>query len=239
MSNISHETQKSWWTNEWSNADQDLKMPGQSDIEPSDSVRELTDLAIDQFKDSSSCLRVLDVGCGIGRNALYLATKFDEVVGVDYADTAVSRSQSINTTGLNCTFVQADATQLPFADSSFDIILDSLTSTSMQKAARNKFADEAYRLLRPKGLLLMRCVSASDDTESNLMRTNPGPEVNSSIWPDSLKFQKNFSAQEVIEMHDRLSLLLLKRVQKFSQKLGSHVYVTNWSAIFEKLEEGN
>jgi len=56
---------------------------------------------------------VIDVGCGTGENALYLASRGIEVVGVDAAPTAVSRAQEkARQRGSSATFLVADALAL-------------------------------------------------------------------------------------------------------------------------------
>lgn len=243
MTSPSHRTQQEWWEDEWSKDVQDTVLPGQSDIQPSQVVTDFTEFAAGHFWDKNKALSdisVLDVGCGTGRNSIYLAQRFGKVVGIDYSQQSVALSKrSANSLGIRADFIIGDAISMPFRKGSFDIIVDSFTSTSMQGAdTRNRFARECDRLLLSGGLLLMRCVSVEDQTESRLMRNFPGPDVNSSIWPGMNKFQKNFSATEVLEIHSRLGLVSLTRQEKNSFKLGSLVPVTNWVAVFEKPASG-
>src|SRR5207248_6235025 len=63
--------------------------------------------------------RAIDAGCGAGALALALAPLVREVVGVDRVPEllALARDRAPE----NATFVEADATQLPFADGEFDL----------------------------------------------------------------------------------------------------------------------
>jgi SAM-dependent methyltransferase len=63
--------------------------------------------------------RALDVGCGAGALALALAPLVREVVGVDRVPEllALARERAPE----NATFVEADATQLPYGDDEFDL----------------------------------------------------------------------------------------------------------------------
>jgi len=67
----------------------------------------------------SGAERALDVGCGAGALALALAPLVRQVVGVDRVPEllALARERAPE----NATFVEADATQLPFADGEFDL----------------------------------------------------------------------------------------------------------------------
>ena len=67
----------------------------------------------------SGAERALDVGCGAGALALALAPLVRQVVGIDRVPEllALARERAPE----NATFLEADATQLPFADGEFDL----------------------------------------------------------------------------------------------------------------------
>lgn len=72
--------------------------------------------------------RALDLGCGTGTNALYLARKGWQVAGVDFSNTAIEAAQRKSggegTSGVS--FRQADVTRLHEAgiEGPFDFVLD-------------------------------------------------------------------------------------------------------------------
>ncbi|QFG03003.1 class I SAM-dependent methyltransferase [Tepidiforma bonchosmolovskayae] len=97
--------------------------------------------------------RVLDLGCGLGGPARVLAAEFGcEVTGVDLSPEFV-RSAAVLTEacglGERAAFRVADATALPFADASFDVVFTQ--HVVMNIADRRAFWSEAYRVLRPAG----------------------------------------------------------------------------------------
>ena len=92
--------------------------------------------------------RVLEVGCGGGRNTRYLSGAGLEVVALDVA------SEPLLLIGGCCDRVRATADfHLPFASSSFDGALDSYAFTFV--AERRLYAREMHRVLKPSGLLLL------------------------------------------------------------------------------------
>lgn len=107
--------------------------------------------------------RVLDLGTGAGHTALALARGAREVVGVDVTPemVAVAREQARALGVTNATFEEADATKLPYADASFDVVVS--------RHSAHHFADpmtalhEARRVLRPGGTFLLVDAVAPED----------------------------------------------------------------------------
>lgn len=61
--------------------------------------------------------RILDLGCAAGAITHYLSTLGADPVGIDFEPLAIAKARELFP---ECTFEVADATQLPFADASFD-----------------------------------------------------------------------------------------------------------------------
>ena len=68
--------------------------------------------------------RVLDVAAGNGNATLAAARHFAEVTSTDYVPALLERGRArAEAEGLQVTFREADAEALPFADSTFDVVL--------------------------------------------------------------------------------------------------------------------
>lgn len=102
--------------------------------------------------------RILEVGCGTGRTACYLARSGYQVTGLDLRPEmlvkAAARSASEQ---LQIDWVEGSVTALPFANDTFDVVLaESVTNfTSIPEALA-----EYCRVLRPGGTLYDREVLA-------------------------------------------------------------------------------
>lgn len=70
--------------------------------------------------------RALEVGCGTGTNARWLAEQGFEVLGVDIASDAVERARAIEPAAgaAPCRFEVADFLAQPLADTGFDFVFD-------------------------------------------------------------------------------------------------------------------
>src|SRR5580700_10497346 len=67
---------------------------------------------------------VLDVGCGTGENALYLAARGHEVWGIDFVPLAIERAKAkAQDRGLSVHFQQADALELEKLGRQFDTVI--------------------------------------------------------------------------------------------------------------------
>jgi len=98
--------------------------------------------------------RVLEVGCGTGRTACYLAHLGCDVTAVDRNPLMLekARSRALRTPS-NVRLVYGDASSLPFPDFTFDLVfVESVTVFTKGDGA----IQEYYRVLKPNGRLLDR-----------------------------------------------------------------------------------
>jgi SAM-dependent methyltransferase len=117
--------------------------------------------------------RVLDVGCGTGENALYLAARGHAVVGIDFAPAAIARARAkAAARGLCATFLVQDALHLgaetlrrrePGEDAAlggaFDTLLDVGLFHTLQPADRAAYAAGLRAVIDPGGRCFLLCWS--------------------------------------------------------------------------------
>ncbi|MBV9384212.1 MAG: class I SAM-dependent methyltransferase [Streptosporangiaceae bacterium] len=97
--------------------------------------------------------RALDIGCGLGAEAGYLASAGWQVTGIDLSGVAVARAAAEHE---NVAFLRADVRQLPFRSHCFDAALDRGCFHYLPAGDRQRYAGELRRVLRPGGKLLLR-----------------------------------------------------------------------------------
>jgi ubiquinone/menaquinone biosynthesis C-methylase UbiE len=96
----------------------------------------------------------LDVGCGTGFLAFELMARGHRVTGVDFAPAMIAEARrKAEERGIPIRFQQADAEQLPFTGSRFDLVMSRhlLWTLPHPEAA----IDEWIRVLRPGGRLVV------------------------------------------------------------------------------------
>jgi ubiquinone/menaquinone biosynthesis C-methylase UbiE len=102
---------------------------------------------------------VLDVACGTGTLAIAAKRRvgtMGSVTGIDASAEMIERARhKADRAGLEVTFVNGTAQQLPFDDGQFDIVMGTLMLHHLPKPVRAAFAREARRVLKPGGRLLL------------------------------------------------------------------------------------
>jgi SAM-dependent methyltransferase len=69
--------------------------------------------------------RAIDLGCGTGDNAIYLAQKGFDATGVDYAEAAIEKARvRAKDSGVQVNFIVDDLTDLRHISGTFDFLLD-------------------------------------------------------------------------------------------------------------------
>lgn len=101
-------------------------------------------------------MRVLDAGCGHGRNLVWLLGQGAEAWGVDREAEAVEATRAL---GARAEVAEVDA--MPFEDAAFDAVLCNAVLHFAQDGSHfERMVDELGRVLRPGGLLFARLASS-------------------------------------------------------------------------------
>ncbi|MGJ8660621.1 MAG: class I SAM-dependent methyltransferase [Bacteroidota bacterium] len=105
--------------------------------------------------------KILDAGCGVGRNSEYFVRHNYAVFGIDINEQAIqyAKEQIVlwNQHFDLERFRVADLTEIPFPDNDFDFIISSaVLHFSEDRAHFTKLFEELVRVLKPGGILFIR-----------------------------------------------------------------------------------
>lgn len=125
--------------------------------------------------------RLLDLGCGRGAVLLMAADRLQggRAVGVDIWSSKDQSGNAMQVTRANALaegvadrveLHTADMRELPFDDASFDVVVSNVAIHNIAaRAGRDQAIDEAWRVLRPGGRLLIADISRSRRYQQRLL----------------------------------------------------------------------
>ncbi|GAB4566870.1 MAG: hypothetical protein Kow0047_18600 [Anaerolineae bacterium] len=100
--------------------------------------------------------RAVDLGCGTGTNAIYLASHGFEVTGVDSAWVAIWKARrKAKRANVRVRFYVSPVTRLSFITEPVDLALDIGCLHGLPEADRPAYAAELARIVRPGGYFLL------------------------------------------------------------------------------------
>jgi SAM-dependent methyltransferase len=103
---------------------------------------------------------VLDAGCGTGENALHLASLGLHVLGVDVAETALSRArEKAAARGIDAGFEVADALHLDRLGRTFETVLDCGLFHTFDSDERRDYVASLASVTARAGILYLLCFS--------------------------------------------------------------------------------
>ncbi len=147
--------------------------------------------------------KVLDVGCGIGGPCRMLADEYNcDVTGIDLSDEFIRTARKLTELVRlddRTTFLQGDATSLPFEDASFDAVWTQ--HVQMNIANKKQFYSEIARVLKPEGKFIYYDIFKKDDGAIGY----PMP------WADKEAISHLFTLSEKHQILDEVDLTVTHR----------------------------
>lgn len=102
--------------------------------------------------------RALDLGCGVGDNALFLAKHGFDVTGVDFSPPAIARAkQKVKAENAAVLFLVDDLTHLTHVSGKFDVLVDYGTFDDLALEQRAAYLDTVLSLCKPTTVFLLWC----------------------------------------------------------------------------------
>ena len=113
--------------------------------------------------------RAVDLGCGTGANAVFLAARGFDVTAIDFSSVALAKAEAraqAAGVGGRCRFLEADLTRSTWpadAEGPFDLLVDASTLDDLAPEGRATLAGHIARIARPGATLLFWCFYAARD----------------------------------------------------------------------------
>ncbi len=100
--------------------------------------------------------RAIDLGCGTGANAIYLAQKGFEVTGVDFAEAAIdkARARALDAE-VQVEFIVDDLTNLRHVSGKFDFLLDYGVLDDLRRQQRESYVQNMLTLTHARSRYML------------------------------------------------------------------------------------
>ncbi|AXC74418.1 class I SAM-dependent methyltransferase [Salmonella enterica] len=186
----------------------------------------------------------LEIGCGFGRNLLYLLeNKFSgKYVGIDQTDISISKTSSLLNNYINHGIVKIlkenAGEQLPFSDESFDCVFDIMSAITFipDEDLRLRYFDNICRLLKPGGIYFFLCVRTEGFFKDKILDPNLGDESLFKRKFDNM-IEKSYTSDELERYLHKLSLKKLDVVSEHIRAFGDENFEREngfWFGCFMK-----
>lgn len=228
MSNQGHA-----WESEYRNP----KLVTKNDGPQADTLRFLKFLKKEE-KYKATEKRILDLGCGTGRNANYLADLGNDVIGIEISKSAINIAKArAQETGVIVDYRIGDIGEpYDIKDGSIDIILDITSSNSLDERGRAIYLSEAHRVLKRGGYMFVRALCKDGNKNvKNLLKDSPGREYDTYILKDIGLTERVFSKEDFVKMYGQyfkiISLSKKTNYTTFNDRIYKRDY---WLAYLQK-----
>jgi len=223
--------QQQAWNQEYQNAQ---GVPTSTRTTPSSAIKRLLDYIVEHKLEVGK--DAIDLGCGIGRNALYLADQGYHVMAVDFAESALEKfrdkledspqAQRISLKQMNL------AKKLPFPDNSFDLATDIVTTMTLTPDELPGFEAELRRVVRPNGLFLTYVLSADDGF---LEATAPGKSA--TTVEESGITDNYLSEAQLRKLYKDWEVLEMNKIEKLDHFYGKNYMRRIWWILLRNHKE--
>ena len=163
------------------------------------------------------CEKILDAGCGYGKNLPYFLQNGFQTYGIDSdmqaIESVIEMAQYLNSNLNRENFKVAQVEQLPFKDAMFDVVI----SSAVLHFAKNKHHFEEmllsmWRVLKPDGFLFVRLAS-NIGIENKIIEIDSGRY----LLPDGSE-RYLVSEQEIINYTNKLHGVLWEPIKTTNVK---------------------
>lgn len=185
-------------------------------------------------------LEVLDLGSGTGRNGNYIAKQGNSVFGLELSVTAVKLARTrAKDLGVKAQYEVGNfGKPFSFKDASFDLIIDILSSNSLNDAERNIYLQETKRVLKPNGYFFVKGLCKEGDKNAkNLLHNNPGKEYDTYINKDMGLTERVFSREDFMALYGAyFNIVRLMKKTNYARFKGQSYKRNYWLAYMQNID---
>ena len=188
----------------WRRVNSRMEGRGYSD-NPSSAIPWFLDFLYYRRKLIFPATQFLDVGCGYGRNSIFIGEKGGQVIGIDFDDECIRTANQRKKDLSNVEFRGMDLRKnWEFRNNSIDVIIDCNATICIPDRSRPKVIREAHRVLKREGYYCFFSKVVLQEGEKY-----PGPVPRSYRDQTTHKFKKIYSTRELEKVYTKKGFILL------------------------------
>lgn len=223
--------------NAWDREYKNPKLVTKREEPQSDTLRFLKFLKKDQKYQVEDKV-ILDLGCGTGRNANYLAEKGNKVIGIEISKTAINiAKERARELGVKVEYILGDIGE-PYQveDNSIDLVLDITSSNSLNEQGREIYLKEVNRVLKNGGYVFVRALCKDGNKNvKNLLKMSPGREYDTYIIKEIGLTERVFSREDFTKMYSQYFKILHLEKKSNYTTFNNRIYKRDyWLAYMQK-----
>jgi SAM-dependent methyltransferase len=181
---------------------------------------------------------VLDLGCGTGRNANYLAERGNKIIGIEISKEAINIAKTrARDLGVLVDYRLGDIGEsYDIESSSIDVILDVTSSNSLYEAGREIYLKETSRVLKNSGYFFVRALCKDGNKNvKNLLKASPGKEYDTYIIKEIGLTERVFSRDDFIKTYGKYFKILNLEKKTSYTTFNNRIYKRDyWLAYMTK-----
>ncbi len=180
-------------------------------------------------------LNILDLGCGVGKNANYLAKLNNRVIGLDISSEAIKIAKR-RANNLNLTIdyrISNIGSKYAFNNEYFDVVIDVISSNSLNEKEREIYLQEVKRVLKPRGYFFVRALRKEGDKNAKFLLTHsPSKEKNTYTIKDLGLTERVFEKNELKKMYGQYFKILKLQNKTAYTKYKNQSYKRNYWLLY-------
>lgn len=183
--------------------------------------------------------KLIDLGCGTGRNSFYAYELGLDASGIDISKTAISEGvrYAKERNLLVDLKVGSIGEKLVWNDETFDIALDVTSSNSLSEQEREIYFEEMYRVLKQGGYVYVKALCKDGDTNAKeLLKRFPGSEQDTYILPEQKITERVWAKKDFVDFYSRTFNILHLEVKESYTTMGDRRYKRRfWICYLQKI----
>ncbi|MBC7871394.1 MAG: class I SAM-dependent methyltransferase, partial [Chitinophagaceae bacterium] len=152
--------------------------------------------------------KVLDLGMGEGRNALFLAMNGYDVTGVDIAPSAVEKClERAKSMGVTLVAKVSNLMDIEIEPNNYTLIISTMTLQFLKKSEADTVITRIKQGLQPGGMVYLSMFSTEDPSYKRAKETLPELEQNTFYQERLASYMHFFEKQEILDHFADLELI--------------------------------